>query len=105
MDGFDRLGLTTRTTTRGTDLKVQHSNPNTPSELSTDRNILNKGLQYLVYSLPLAFIGPSVIYNAFMNQQNHWHYLVLAVGIVMCFGAMFLMFKGILTVVKSIFDK
>jgi len=50
------------------------------------------------------FIGPSVIYNAFVNKNNIWHYLVLAIGIAICFGAVFLMFKGVQTIVKSMFD-
>jgi hypothetical protein len=50
------------------------------------------------------FIGPSVIYNAFVNKKNVWHYLVLAIGIAFCFGAVFLMFKGVQTIVKSMFD-
>ncbi|UMY65195.1 MULTISPECIES: DUF6095 family protein [unclassified Flavobacterium] len=69
----------------------------------SNRLLLNKGIKYLAFSLPLTFIGPSVIYNAFMNQHTAWHYLVLAIGVVMCLAAMFLMFKGIMTVVKSLF--
>jgi len=71
----------------------------------SNRLLLNKGIKYLAFSLPLTFIGPSVIYNAFMNQHTAWHYLVLGVGIVMCLGAMYLMFRGVTTVVKSLFDK
>ncbi|HLN96024.1 MAG TPA: DUF6095 family protein [Flavobacterium sp.] len=69
----------------------------------SNRLLLNKGIKYLAFSLPLTFIGPSVIYNAFMNQHTAWHYLVLGIGVVMCLAAMFLMFKGIMTVVKSLF--
>lgn len=71
--------------------------------MHTDRILLNRGLRYLAFSLPLAFIGPSAIYNAFMNQHTAWHYLVLGIGIAMCFTSIFLMFKGILTIVKSMF--
>ena len=70
----------------------------------TDREVLSKGVQYLAWALPLMFIGPSVIYNAFINKNNVWHYLVLAIGIAICFGAVFLMFKGVQTIVKSMFD-
>lgn len=69
----------------------------------SNRLLLDKGIKYLAFSLPLTFIGPSVIYNAFMNQHTAWHYLALAVGVIMCLAAMFLMFKGIMTVVKSLF--
>lgn len=72
--------------------------------MPTNRELLNKGIKYLVYALPLIFIGPSVIYNAFMNKQTNWHYLVLAVGCIMCLGAIFLMFKGIKTITDSLFN-
>jgi hypothetical protein len=72
--------------------------------MPTNKILLNKGIKYLVFALPLVFIGPSVIYNAFMNQQNVWHYLVLAIGCTMCLGAMYLMFKGIQTMVKGLFN-
>jgi len=73
--------------------------------MGTNREVLNKGIQYLAWAMPLIFIGPTVIYNAFINKQNVWHYLVLAVGIIACFGAVYLMFKGLNTIIKSMFDK
>ena len=71
----------------------------------TNRDLLNQGIKYLAWALPLLFIGPTVIYNAFINKDNNWHYLVLAVGIIICFFAMFLMFKGLNTIMKSLFGK
>ncbi|SDK00819.1 DUF6095 family protein [Flavobacterium noncentrifugens] len=71
----------------------------------TNRDVLNLGIKYLAWALPLLFIGPTVIYNAFINKGNNWHYLVLGVGIVVCFFAMFLMFKGLNTIMKSLFGK
>ncbi len=72
--------------------------------MATNRNLLNKGIKYLVYSIPLIFIGPTVIYNAFMNKHTNWHYLVLALGCIMCLGAMFFIFLGIKTITDSLFD-
>ena len=73
--------------------------------METNRDVLNNGIKYMAWALPLLFIGPTVIYNAFINKQNAWHYLVLGIGIVICFFAMFLMFKGLNTIMKSIFGK
>jgi putative Mn2+ efflux pump MntP len=67
------------------------------------KNYLKKGINYLTYSLPLFFIGPSVIYNAFSNKQTNWHYLVLLVGIVLCLFAMYFMFYGLVFIVKHLF--
>jgi hypothetical protein len=72
--------------------------------MPTDKILLNKGIKFLAYALPLFFIGPSVIYNAFQNKDNAWHYLVLAIGIVRCFGAVYFAFKGLATVVRSMTD-
>ena len=73
--------------------------------MPTNRDVLLKGVKYLSAALPLFFLGPIVIYNSQMNLQSAWHYLVLIIGIIMCFGAMFLMFWGIKTIMKSMFDK
>jgi hypothetical protein len=69
-----------------------------------NKELLDKGIKYLLYALPLMFIGPSVIYNAFINKQNVWHYLVLAFGILFCFLAVYFMFKGIKTLTDALFQ-
>jgi hypothetical protein len=72
--------------------------------MATNKELLSKGIKYLAGALPLLFIGPIVITNAFMNQQNVWHYLVLAIGIISCISAMYLMYMGLRTIMKSIFN-
>jgi hypothetical protein len=72
--------------------------------MATNKELLSKGIKYLAGALPLLFIGPSLIYNAFMNQQNVWHYLVLAIGITACIAGMFLIFLGLKTIMKSLFS-
>ncbi|MFV5685298.1 DUF6095 family protein [Flavobacterium sp. GB2R13] len=72
--------------------------------MATNKELLSKGIKYLAGALPLLFIGPAVIYNAFMNQQNVWHYLVLAIGIIACLAAMFLIYLGLKTIMKSLFN-
>lgn len=66
--------------------------------------MLYKGIKHAIGAMPLMFIGPSIIHNAFLNKQNPWHYLVLAVGIIVCLIAVYLMLKGIKTILKSLFD-
>jgi hypothetical protein len=66
--------------------------------------LLAKGIKYLSGALPLMFIGPTVIYNAFMNQHTNWHYLVLGIGIVACLASMYLMFTGLKIIMKGIFN-
>ena len=73
--------------------------------MPTNKEILNKGISHLVWALPFLFIGPSVIYNAFLNKQNVWHYLVLAVGIMISFFAVYKLFLGLKTIVNSMTDE
>ncbi|MNQ46622.1 hypothetical protein D3C85_604440 [compost metagenome] len=72
--------------------------------MATNKDLLAKGVKYLTGALPLLFIGPAVIHNAFMNKQNVWHYLVLAVGIIICLVAVYLAFLGLKTMMKSLFN-
>lgn len=67
--------------------------------------MLNQGIKLMSISLLLMFVGPTVIYNAFANEDNPWHWLVLAVGIVACFFAIFYAFKGLNTIMKSMFKR
>jgi uncharacterized protein YybS (DUF2232 family) len=69
-----------------------------------NKKLLDKGIKFMLYALPLMFLGPSVVYNAFINKQNVWHYLVLGVGIVFCILAVYFMFKGIKTLTDAIFN-
>lgn len=69
-----------------------------------NKDLLAKGIKYLTGALPLVFIGPIVIYNAFMNQHTDWHYLVLGIGITACLSSMYLMFKGLKIIMKGIFN-
>ncbi len=72
--------------------------------MATNKELLTKGIKYLAWALPLLFIGPSLIYNAFINKQNVWHYLVLAVGISICIGSVYLIVLGLKTMVRSLFN-
>ncbi|MFN3969002.1 DUF6095 family protein [Flavobacterium sp.] len=72
--------------------------------MSVNKTLLDKGIKFMLYALPLMFIGPSVIYNAFINKQNIWHWLVLAIGIFLSGLAVYFMFKGIKTLTDALFQ-
>ncbi|WP_304198296.1 DUF6095 family protein [Flavobacterium alvei] len=72
--------------------------------MATNKELLSKGIKYLAGALPLLFIGPALIYNAFINKQNVWHYLVLGIGILTCLGAVNLMILGLKTMMRSLFN-
>lgn len=70
----------------------------------TNKKVLGKGIKYLAFALPLMFIGPSILFTAFNNQDHPYYIPVLSVGIIALVGAMLLFFKGIMTIVKAVFD-
>jgi hypothetical protein len=70
----------------------------------TNKEKLGKGIKYLALSIPLTFLGPSVLYSAFNNQSQPLYIPVLIFGILACAGAVFLFFKGIQTLMKALFD-
>jgi len=72
--------------------------------MATNRELLGKGVKYLFGALPLMFIGPSVMYNAFMNKNNPGYYVVLIIGCSICILSVFLAFKGIRTITNALFD-
>lgn len=70
----------------------------------TNKILLGKGLKYLAIALPLSGLGPVILYSAFNNQANPWYIPVLITGLIACAAAIFFIFKGINTLMKSIFD-
>ncbi len=70
----------------------------------TNKELLAKGLKYLAGALPLSFLGPSILYSAFNNQDKPLFIPILILGFIFFFGAMFCIFKGIMTIVKAVFD-
>ncbi|MEY2738646.1 MAG: hypothetical protein RL259_555 [Bacteroidota bacterium] len=72
--------------------------------MATNKSVLAKGVKYLAGALPLLFLGPVVITSAFKNEKHPLYVYVLILGILIALAAMFLIFKGINTVLKSLFD-
>lgn len=72
--------------------------------MSDSKELLYKGLKYSIGALPLMFLGPIIIHNAFMNKHTWIHYIVLGVGLIVCITAVYLLFKGIQIIIKSLFD-
>ena len=70
----------------------------------TNKELLQKGIKYLAAALPLSFLGPSILYSSFNNQDKPMFIPILIIGFILFFGAMFCIFKGIMTIVKAIFE-
>lgn len=70
----------------------------------TNRPLLFKGLQNLAISLLLMFIGPTLIYVAFSNQDKATYPIVLGLSILICIAAVFFFYRGIKIIMQSLFD-
>ncbi|MFN3756350.1 MAG: DUF6095 family protein [Flavobacterium sp.] len=69
-----------------------------------NKDTIIKGLKFSLGAIPLMFLGPIVIHNAFMNKHTWVHYIVLAVGISICIVSVYLMWKGIKIILNGLFD-
>ncbi len=69
----------------------------------TDFKLLKKGLKFLAYALPLLFLSPYLLTLSFLNKETFVFFIFLFFGIVAGAGAIFLCFRGINTILNSIF--
>ena len=73
------------------------------SKEHTDVELLRKGVKYLAIALPLLFLSPYLITLAFLNTETIYGYVFFGIGFIAGAGAVHLLFKGINTIMKSIF--
>ena len=71
----------------------------------TDKKILVDGLKKMGISLALMFLGPSLIHIAFTNTEKPLYIPILILGIVVCGLAILFAFKGLMTIMDSMFKK
>ena len=74
-------------------------------EHKTDRDLLAKGLKKMGIALGLIFLGPTLIHIAFSNQEKPLYIPILILGIISCCAAIYFVFKGINTIMDSMFKK
>ena len=75
------------------------------NEQRTDKKILAKGIRFIMFAMPLLFLGPAIIHSALKNKQHVAFYFVFALACLVCIGAVTLFYKGIQTIMKSLFGK
>lgn len=68
-----------------------------------NKEILNRGIKYIVIALPMFFIGPTAIMSSFKNQQHAFFIPVLGLGIIISILAVILVFTGLKTMMNSLF--
>jgi hypothetical protein len=71
----------------------------------TNREILVKGLKTMGFSLACMFLGPILIHMAFSNKEKPLYIPILIISLAICSLAIYFAFKGINTILDSIFKK
>ena len=71
----------------------------------TDKEVLIKGIKTMLFTLGLMFIGPILLYIGFSNPEKPLHYPLVIAGSLACIGAIYFAFKGINTMMDSMFGK
>ena len=74
-------------------------------EKRTDKTVLVKGLKIMGYSLICMFLGPTLFYIAGTNSEKPLYIPLLILAIIICGLAVYFAFKGLNTIMKSMFHK
>lgn len=71
----------------------------------TNKELLGKGVQRMAIALIFMFISPVIIHSAFKNQDHPLYIPILVLGIIGAAFAIFMAFKGLKTIMDSMFGK
>jgi len=69
----------------------------------TNKELLSKGIKYMAFTLPLLFLCPYLITLSFLNKDNFSFYIFLFLGIIVFILVIYLFYKGIKTILDSMF--
>lgn len=73
-------------------------------EHKTDRVLVKRGVTYMMIALPLLFLGPIVLHSSFKNQAHPLFIAVCGFGVLLCFTAMFFVYKGLKNIMNALFS-
>jgi hypothetical protein len=71
----------------------------------TDKTLLMKGIKFMAVSLLLMFGGPTLFYIVTTNKGKPFYEVLLIIAILICIVGVYLAFKGIQTIMKSMFGE
>ena len=68
-------------------------------------NTFKKGLKNILLAFFLMFLGPTMLFQSFKNQNHPWFEIILSISLVICVIALLYGIKGLKKIVNSIFKK
>ena len=71
----------------------------------TNKAVLIKGLKKMSISLLMMFLGPTLFFIATTNKEKPLYIPLLIISLIICAGAVFFAFKGLQTIMNSMFEK
>ena len=71
----------------------------------TNRNLLVDGLKTMGITLFLAFLGPFILHAGLSNPEKPLFIPLVIAGVLICGAAIFFGFKGIRTIMDSLFGE
>jgi Family of unknown function (DUF6095) len=71
----------------------------------TNKELLGQGLKKMAISLVMMFAGPTLFYIATTNKEKPLYIPLLILSLLICGGAIFFAYKGIQTIIESMFGK
>ena len=70
-----------------------------------NHDIFKKGLKNILIAFFFMFLGPTMLFQSFKNQNHPWFEIVLSISLVICIIAVLCGVKGLKKIVDSIFKK
>ena len=71
----------------------------------TNKDLLVKGLKKMAISLVMMFAGPTLFYIVTTNKEKGFYIPLLIISILICFAAIYFAFKGLQTIMNSMFGE
>ena len=68
-------------------------------------NLFKKGLKNIFLSLCLMFVGPTLLFQSFKNQNHPWFEGVLIISLILCVLSIFIGLNGLKNIMATIFKK
>ncbi len=73
--------------------------------MRTDKELLIKGLKFIVYTIALMFSAPIVLYQAFKNEGHPFFWPVAIIGFILAIFAIGMGFYSIKVLMDALFNK
>lgn len=69
----------------------------------TNKDLLFKGIKTMLLAAVLMFAGPTLLYIGLSNEDKPLYFPLLVTGSIVCILAIFFAFKGLRTIMDSMF--